>query len=428
MLIYGLKDEREKYHSYLIMKDPTIKNLPVYINDYNDELSSILENEWINKQYSEWGANSKDLSFQMSCWDSEENFLNFIKELPIVAKSSKNYPLWEIYFDHFQINSKHQLQIIYKEELREIQKNSKYIFNSFYPNTSLHLERGNKIGLEMAKSMDNLEVYYVLDGIDLESVVFKDKERFEGSMTSSELRYIYRNWVSLKEKIIFIENNERVIAPWEKDPELWKNYQPKKKQELSNLEPEKKQTELNDLEPEKKQSELSGLKPEKKQTELSDLEHEKKNQELHAAEPEKKVHKRSELEQKKKMQDLNKPQLEKKAQLEITKTSQAKNNEQTKNKHSLIKRMGNGIWKRIKNVFPHSNKKSVDLHKNLPNIENGKTSPVVARSYRQYPLPQTSQSSESKLKDAIKLSQITSNGLNERKKRNKKATHSLMIE
>lgn len=169
------------------------------------------------------------------------------------------------------------------------------------------------------------------------------------------------------------------------------------------------------------------MEPEKKQTELSDLEHEKKNQELNGAEPEKKDHKRSELEQKKKMQDLNNPQLEKKAHLEITKTSQTINNEQTKNKHSLIKRMGNGIWKRIKNVFPHSNKKSVDLHKNLPNIENGKTSTVVALSYHQYPLPQTSRSSESKLKDAIKLSQITSNGLNERKKRNEKATHSLMI-
>lgn len=64
MLIYGLKDEREKYHSYLIMKDPNIKNLPVYINDYNDELSSILENEWINKQYSEWGQTVRICHFK----------------------------------------------------------------------------------------------------------------------------------------------------------------------------------------------------------------------------------------------------------------------------------------------------------------------------------------------------------------------------
>ncbi|MBF8808338.1 MAG: hypothetical protein IC227_08565 [Enterococcus lacertideformus] len=47
-------------------------------------------------------------------------------------------------------------------------------------------------------------------------------------MTSSELRYIYRNWDGLKDKVIFIENNERVIAPWERKPELCKTYIPKK--------------------------------------------------------------------------------------------------------------------------------------------------------------------------------------------------------
>ncbi|MGN8982863.1 hypothetical protein ACTNBL_11190 [Enterococcus villorum] len=391
ILIYGLDDERSDYYNNLIGENQKSKYIPLFIEDYNNKLASIL--------LQEWGKKRNRYTVQPSAWDSEKSFSKFIKEISRSTEIIKKYPFWEMYLFTFQ--SQHflsTLEIIYNRPLKMFQKKD---CHDVHIDIDSHVEVGRRIGFEMAQIHDDLIVHFVLDNIDFKEVLSKNMDGYD--YTSKEFRYVYRNWEKLKEKIIFIENNERVIAPWEKDPELWKNYQPKKKQELSNLEPEKKQTEL------------------------SDLEHEKKNQELNGAEPEKKDHKRSELEQKKKMQDLNNPQLEKNAHFEITKTSQTINDEQTKNKHSLIKRMGNGIWKRIKNVFSHSNKKSVDLHKNLPNIENGKTSTVVALSYHQYPLPQTSRFSESKLKHDIKLSQITSKGLNESKTRNEKATHSLMI-
>ncbi|MBF8808340.1 MAG: hypothetical protein IC227_08575 [Enterococcus lacertideformus] len=116
----------------------------------------------------------------------------------------------------------------------------------------------------MAKRSDQLEIHFILDGIDMESVVFKDF-LYGDRVTSVELRYVYRNWDELKENVIFFENNERVDAPWIKDPELWKNYQPTKSQELNKPELKAKPQQEEKLQLKEKLAELKEPKLETKQ-------------------------------------------------------------------------------------------------------------------------------------------------------------------
>ncbi|MEY8445115.1 hypothetical protein AALA44_02770 [Enterococcus ratti] len=222
VLIYGLEKARWKYTKSLIKENPNIKKMPLFIDDYNDGVTWLLEKEIAQKK--------KEPS-QKSCWDSTENFSEFIEKMPIMMKERLNFPLWSAYFSHFQNKSKNQLQKIYQFQLQEINKNQKNKFNVNNINTYLHVKRGCKIGLEMAKSIANLKIYFVLDGLDFKSVVFKDTKRFKKSYTGIELRYVYRNWEELKDKVVFIKQKKQVEAPWKQEPKLWDAYIPKSHQQ-----------------------------------------------------------------------------------------------------------------------------------------------------------------------------------------------------
>lgn len=77
-----------------------------------------------------------------------------------------------------------------------------------------------------------MKIHFVLDVLDIESVVDKVKENLSNpsrpgpgeSITASELRYIYRNRERLENNVIFYRNNEKVNAPWVDNKALWNNY------------------------------------------------------------------------------------------------------------------------------------------------------------------------------------------------------------
>ncbi|EMF0405602.1 hypothetical protein IL090_001814 [Enterococcus hirae] len=171
-----------------------------------------------------------------SIWCSEESFSKFSKEwFNYVDEGKKHWPLWGNYFRGTQMNQKNELKTIYQDVLK----------NKAYHDHSLHVNRGCKIGLDIAMEKQDMELYYCLDEIDIELVLDeKNLDDIKGrkSMTSSELRYIYRNWEKLRGKVTFISQGKKVKAPWEQEPEVWQAYQPKSWNNLGTLQKKEEQT------------------------------------------------------------------------------------------------------------------------------------------------------------------------------------------
>ncbi|MEY8445112.1 hypothetical protein AALA44_02755 [Enterococcus ratti] len=219
LLIYGLAEERGKYAESIgyqfggefaarLCKDTS----PFFINQYNDTISTILEDE---KERKYWEKKDD------TCWSSEEQFIKFSKEwINYVGEGRKHWRLWENYFRLTQVNPKNELKKIYKDEIKKK-----------WPKCDLHIMRGCKIGLESAKFIPDLEIHFCLEKININGVISKDKTLYGDTNTSRELRYIYRNWEELKERVIFVEKREaswvKVKAPWVREPELWEAYKPK---------------------------------------------------------------------------------------------------------------------------------------------------------------------------------------------------------
>jgi hypothetical protein len=66
------------------------------------------------------------------------------------------------------------------------------------------------------------KIHFILDGLNLEAIAKKDLSVNGGTdhfqpITSSELRYAFRHWASLKNKMLFYVNLTKVDAPWESD-------------------------------------------------------------------------------------------------------------------------------------------------------------------------------------------------------------------
>ena len=94
ILIYGLDDERSDYYNNLIGENQKSKYIPLFIEDYNNKLASIL--------LQEWGKKRNRYTVQPSAWDSEKSFSKFIKEISRSTEIIKKYPFWEMYLFTFQ--------------------------------------------------------------------------------------------------------------------------------------------------------------------------------------------------------------------------------------------------------------------------------------------------------------------------------------
>lgn len=116
----------------------------------------------------------------------------------------------------------------------------------------LAIRRACKFGIEYVTQIKSGIVHYVLDAINMRSVIDKSTEKLWAGttgvpITTSELRYLFRNWYRLKSlasdgKIIFWTNDYEVPAPWEANPKDWLDYAKrrleKKQQQLLEGKPE----------------------------------------------------------------------------------------------------------------------------------------------------------------------------------------------
>lgn len=73
-------------------------------------------------------------------------------------------------------------------------------------------------------------VQYLFD-VNKSTCFFFLTKRFKKSYTGIELRYVYRNWEELKDKVVFIKQKKQVEAPWKQEPKLWDAYIPKSHQQ-----------------------------------------------------------------------------------------------------------------------------------------------------------------------------------------------------
>ncbi len=89
----------------------------------------------------------------------------------------------------------------------------------------LAIRRACKFGIAMvatSAAFVGCTIHFVLDGLDLKDVAQKNPRvgyggRTAVSITTSELRYVYRNWNDLRNRLKFYVNLDEVAAPWVQD-------------------------------------------------------------------------------------------------------------------------------------------------------------------------------------------------------------------
>ncbi|CAQ84895.1 MULTISPECIES: hypothetical protein [Photorhabdus] len=239
-LFYGLAAQRGRYIKSVNPNfDPDKTNSsPMVIDVYNNHVSNTILNKYpldkLGKLYGNPQKYAKDIKVTNSL------------QQDVAASKRGWYPLWNDYFKAGNENKKFNIADIYKETRN--QYGSDYYHTWHEPTGAapkLLWKRGSKLGIAMAASNEKTKIHFVLDGLNIQEVVNKQKgstplEQGRGeSITASELRYAYRNRERLAGKIHFYENDQETIAPWEKSPELWQNYIPKNKSQNESSTPQR---------------------------------------------------------------------------------------------------------------------------------------------------------------------------------------------
>ncbi|MDZ4417294.1 toxin [Bacillus cereus] len=215
-LFYGLANERGRYIEAALrgktFASDSVESDPMIIDQYNNEVSKHILNK-----------NIKGMK---------------IAEHPKVPKDLKNlistdkrgrYLLWDDYFTRGMENSKFNIEAIYKETKDKMNTDT---YHKYYAGggadrvPKLLWKRGSKLGIEIAASNQKTKIHFVLDNLDIESIVAKSGDSGE-SITASELRYVYRNYERLQGRVVFYRNGEKLEkTPWEEKPDLWIQYHP----------------------------------------------------------------------------------------------------------------------------------------------------------------------------------------------------------
>ena len=220
-LVYGLGNARGTYirdalGTPLNSQDPGAP--PAIIDLYNNAVagvitSKLLANVKMDKVFSDPKRYAKEISVP--------------SDFEAVVRSEKNFPLWECYFSIGKNNNKFNINNIYKE-VKSSPGASQYHEWTYDLKPILLWKRGSKLGIAIAASGAGNKIHFVLDKLDMSSVVNKQGDNGQ-SITASELRYAYRNRENLKGAIHFYKDNIEVRAPWDTDSAMWGSYKSKVK-------------------------------------------------------------------------------------------------------------------------------------------------------------------------------------------------------
>jgi hypothetical protein len=120
-------------------------------------------------------------------------------------------------------------ELIQKMDARKESKKIGLKVGQYDPNSDqvkTSFKRACKDGLTIFDGNIEGKIHYILDAINLAAVVFKNRSSHGDSISSSELRWMYRNKENVK-NVQFWHFGKKVTAPWEDDPALWKCYETK---------------------------------------------------------------------------------------------------------------------------------------------------------------------------------------------------------
>lgn len=198
LLLYGLSPQRRDF--WADHQDFSKEGGGLSIDAYNSLIVDMLE----RSQNENIGAKAMLL----------ENWFNNIES------KYKKWSFWPMYYQTSESREKFKLQNIYAAAVTNTKGKERSIKYSF---DYLMTKRGCKIGLTSVEKQNTL-ILFLLDGVDLEKVVNKIKVSVY-DITASELRYVCRNWSTLKEKVVFARGNQFIPAPWEEEPKVWKKVQ-----------------------------------------------------------------------------------------------------------------------------------------------------------------------------------------------------------
>ncbi len=204
-LLYGLEKTRPKYRSEL-------KALPLQSNITIDQYNNLM---LMDGRFLDLKKEDKDiLNFQLASEYKAEfiqshHFKKFQQKYPSTSTiTSPPLDLYEDLFEGFKVEkcgsrSKSDLLILYSCRAA--------VESKLFP--TIHF------------CLDDINIENVQQKIYTPETKGKSKvtKAIDYRFTTSELRFIYKNWGKLKDKVKFYKKGEIVGCPWEISPEEWKN-------------------------------------------------------------------------------------------------------------------------------------------------------------------------------------------------------------
>ncbi|MFP1649133.1 hypothetical protein [Enterococcus mundtii] len=214
ILLYGLYKKRETFFA-------DVKNNKVDLQGY-PTLSGESEHAHIIDYYNNrlhMAIVERKRSGRLRTFEQWRLFIDQL--LFVLFRFWNEYPLWKQYLQCMNWNPKNCLWAtfnypIFHENLR-LEGIVLYFQNEAGETISCndHITRGCKNGIDMAMYYPNILIYFVLDGIKMKEVMQKNRQKkYKSEYTCKELRYIFRHWYQLKEKVVFFLNRKIVKAPW----------------------------------------------------------------------------------------------------------------------------------------------------------------------------------------------------------------------
>ncbi|MDB7102394.1 hypothetical protein [Enterococcus mundtii] len=262
ILLYGLYKKREAFFA-------DVKNNKVDLQGY-PTLSGESEHAHIIDYYNNrlhMAIVERKRSGRLRTFKQWRLFIDQL--LFVLFRFWNEYPLWKQYLQCMNWNPKNSLWAtfnypIFHENLR-LEGIVLYFQNEEGEIISCnkHITRGCKNGIDMAMYYPNILIYFVLDGIKMKEVMQKNRQKkYKSEYTCKELRYIFRHWYQLKEKVVFFLNRKIVKAPWIEGNHIrqWERYHEHRKEKLMKETSKSVDDLTHDAFPEEKKNELKSFK------------------------------------------------------------------------------------------------------------------------------------------------------------------------
>jgi hypothetical protein len=230
-VLYGLTAQREAY-----LRKYVLKVLQEDYEDLNKDFSQVTENE-IEERMNKYGLTGTTYINRYNEPIVEPNYNDLNNIAPL------KFNMMEMFQKAYHLKLKDTkyspANVKDAQDTSLLKGNANYAgkANATQQETAkaahvLAIRRSCKYGIEyITTKSGGINVHYILDGITMSQVVNKQTLQLWTAtvgvpITTSELRYIFRNWGRFKNRntLHFYENDNTTQAPWLRQPDLWAAY------------------------------------------------------------------------------------------------------------------------------------------------------------------------------------------------------------